>query len=77
LLVESDYPFINDCGPRTWDMVGIMAQARGWRVEEEGEEWKINEDDISVHKESWGTVRRLEVNWQRFIRGGHRKRGKR
>jgi hypothetical protein len=60
-------------------MMCIMAQARGWRIEDESEKWDdaiTDEDVANGHGEHWGAVRRLEANWKRFVRGGHRKRRK-
>ena len=58
LLVESDYPDLNECAGRTWDMVIIVAEIKGWRIEED---WI---DDLEMEK--WGAIRKLEANWRGF-----------
>jgi hypothetical protein len=60
LLIESDFPFLEDCEKRTWDMVQITADLKGWRVEEEWEEGDTGDD--------LGTVKRLSTNWRKFMR---------
>jgi len=63
ILVESDFHQIDDCVQRTWDMVLIVADVKGWPVEAAWEE--IVEDS------QWGVVRRLEKNWREFLQGNH------
>jgi len=63
ILVESDYYDIHHCAERTWEMVLIVAEVKGWQVEDA---W----DDI-VEETEWGAVRRLEDNWKIFKRGCH------
>lgn len=63
LLVESDYDDIDMCTNKTWDMIRIVAEVRGWDIETE---WV---DDLEEDK--WGVVRRLEQNWMRFKQGHH------
>ncbi|EIN13880.1 Metallo-dependent hydrolase, partial [Punctularia strigosozonata HHB-11173 SS5] len=70
ILAESDYHTAAQSGPMTWRMIGVIAQNRGWGVEEE---WSYAEDDVAigVHKSGWGAVRRLEHNWKAFVHGRH------
>ena len=68
ILVESDYPDIDQCTQRTWEMVLTIAEVKGWRVEET---WDYDDDD-GDGEEAWGVVRRLEENWKAFKRGGHK-----
>jgi hypothetical protein len=67
LLVESDYPFVRELASENWWMVETVADVRGWRVERSTEDFGGEEDA----EESWGVVRRLEANWNRFVEGGH------
>lgn len=61
ILVESDYHPVEQCAERTWEMVLIVAEIKGWAVETRWvEEWRM---------EDWGAVRRLKRNWQEFQRG--------
>ncbi|KIY73576.1 TatD DNase family Scn1, partial [Cylindrobasidium torrendii FP15055 ss-10] len=64
LLVESDYNDIDACTPKTWEMVQIIAETKGWALEQVWEE--------AVEEKNWGAVRKLERNWQRFAAGNHR-----
>lgn len=64
LLVESDYHMITQSAQMTWDMLEIVAGTRGWRVEQTAEE-VIRESDEP------GAVRRLMLNWEAFLKGGH------
>jgi hypothetical protein len=64
LLVESDYHMITQSAQMTWDMLGIVADIKGWRVEQSVED-VIQEDGEP------GAVRRLMLNWEAFLRGGH------
>lgn len=65
ILVESDYHDACDAPARTWDMACIVAEALGWPIEDT---W---EDDPERDESEWGVVRRLEVNWHTFVKGGH------
>lgn len=65
IMVESDYHDIDHCTQRTWEMVLIVAEVKGWWVEEN---WDY---DGHEKEESWGVVRRLEENWKAFKKGGH------
>ncbi|KAI0718955.1 TatD DNase family Scn1 [Cerioporus squamosus] len=66
ILVESDFHDIRRSGPYTWHMLRTIAAVKGWAVEEQ---W----DDAAPEEEAqWGAVRRLEENWKKFERGGHR-----
>lgn len=64
ILVESDYHTVEECTLRTWDMVRIVAEIKGWPVELK---WT---DDLQEGAE-WGVVRRLEDNWHKFSAGNH------
>ncbi|KAF9469807.1 TatD DNase family Scn1 [Collybia nuda] len=61
LLVESDYNNIDMCTDRTWDMIKIVAEVKGWQLEEEWIE--------DLDRSKWGVVRKLEENWFNFRRG--------
>ncbi|KIJ22014.1 hypothetical protein PAXINDRAFT_173990 [Paxillus involutus ATCC 200175] len=63
ILVESDYHLVDQCAKRTWDMVLIVAEVKGWSVE------TIWTEDVS--EGDWGVVRRLEKNWKEFQNGNH------
>ncbi|KAF8560110.1 Metallo-dependent hydrolase [Imleria badia] len=63
VLVESDYHPVEQCAERTWEMVLVVAEIKGWAVETT---WV---EDLRV--EDWGVVRRLERNWQEFQKGNH------
>ena len=63
LMLESDYNDAAYVASQTCDMLAIVAEEKGWPIEQS---W---EDDCP--EEKWGAVRRLEANWQRFERGGH------
>ncbi|KZT27697.1 Metallo-dependent hydrolase [Neolentinus lepideus HHB14362 ss-1] len=67
ILVESDIHDIDYCAPYTWSMIKIIADVKGWRVEEQ---WDYD-DEKSTQQEKWGAVRRLEHNWRAFERGNH------
>ena len=62
ILVESDYDNASDAPARTWDMACIVAETLGWPIEEVWEDEPESE---------WGVVRRLEANWDAFLKGGH------
>jgi hypothetical protein len=76
ILTESDFYDIPRCTAQTWDMVKIIAEVKGWRLESS---WDYPADgdgpgDTEVAKEaqeSWGIVKRLEQNWFRFRDGNH------
>ncbi|KAG1754965.1 uncharacterized protein EDB91DRAFT_1325933 [Suillus paluster] len=63
ILVESDCHKIDDSMQRTWDMVLIVAEVKGWPVESSWEE--------VVDESQQGVVRRLENNWREFVQGNH------
>ncbi|KAG1773005.1 hypothetical protein EDD22DRAFT_308366 [Suillus occidentalis] len=63
ILVESDCHKIEDCAQRTWDMVLIVAEVKGWPVESSWEE--------VVDESQQGVVRHLENNWKEFVQGNH------
>ncbi|OAX44929.1 Metallo-dependent hydrolase [Rhizopogon vinicolor AM-OR11-026] len=63
ILVESDFYQIDECVQRTWDMVLIVAEVKGWPVEAAWE--GVIEDS------QFGVVRRLEKNWREFVQGSH------
>ncbi|OBZ79886.1 Cut9-interacting protein scn1 [Grifola frondosa] len=67
ILVESDFHDVQYSAERTWEMLLIIAEVKGWHVEES---W--DEDYEKAGEERWGAVRRLEENWKAFERGGHR-----
>jgi Tat protein secretion system quality control protein TatD with DNase activity len=64
ILAESDFNDINGCTERTWEIIQIIAEVKGWQLEEE---WQDEIEDISA----WGVVRRLEDNWRIFRAGCH------
>ncbi|KAF8586229.1 TatD DNase family Scn1 [Ramaria rubella] len=66
ILAESDYHDVNGSTERTWAMVRIIAEVKGWQVEQE---W-----DTTVPKEHWGAVQKLEENWKVFSQGNHLER---
>lgn len=63
LLVESDYNNVDMCTERTWEMIKIVAEVKGWPLEE------VWADDLD--KSKWGAVRKLEENWFSFRRNHH------
>ncbi|KAH9964264.1 hypothetical protein BC827DRAFT_1266051 [Russula dissimulans] len=65
ILVESDYPNACDAPARTWDMARIVAETRGWPIED------VWENSPPSDESQWGVVRRLEANWHTFVKGGH------
>jgi hypothetical protein len=65
LLVESDYPDAVAAPARTWDMVRIVAETRGWPIED------MWENSPPSDEAQCGIVRRLEMNWCAFVKGGH------
>jgi hypothetical protein len=46
-------------------MACIVADTHGWPIED------VWEDTPPINLSQWGVVRRLEVNWQSFVKGGH------
>ncbi|KAL5534081.1 hypothetical protein ACEPAG_542 [Sanghuangporus baumii] len=64
LLAESDIHDLTQCTKRTWDMVLTIAEVKGWNVEEQWED--------TLDENEWGVVRRLEHNFQNFVKGGHK-----
>ncbi|KAF8899080.1 TatD DNase family Scn1 [Infundibulicybe gibba] len=71
LLAESDYNDVGHCTERTWDMVQIIAEVRGWRIEDKG--WDTVDESYEDEQEI-GVVRRLEQNWRAFRQGQHKAR---
>lgn len=68
MLAESDINHIDLCASRTWEIVNIIAEIKGWRIEEE---WDYSpEDGNETAREKWGVVKRLEANWKQFLGGG-------
>jgi hypothetical protein len=45
-------------------MIKIVAEVKGWAVEQE---WEEVVEDVN----QWGVVRRLEANWRVFEHGNH------
>jgi len=73
MLVESDFNTIDQCTQRTWDMVCVIAEARGWHVESVWNYPDANDGGRSQkegHNKDWGVVKRLEMNWEAFQSGG-------
>jgi hypothetical protein len=63
ILVESDIDDIDKCSERTWQMLQIVAQIKGWHIEDKWME--------EIEEGQWGAVRKLEENWKTFKRGNH------
>jgi hypothetical protein len=63
ILVESDINDVDKCSERTWDMLQIVAQVKGWNIEDKWVE--------EIEEGKWGAVRKLEENWKAFKRGNH------
>jgi len=61
LLIESDWHDITLCTGSTWEILLLIAEVKGWRVEETWEDKPQSEP---------GAVRRIEQNWQAFRSGG-------
>ncbi|KZT54121.1 Metallo-dependent hydrolase [Calocera cornea HHB12733] len=61
LLIESDYNDVTLCTDSVWDVLNLIAEVKGWRVEDTWEEGVQGEP---------GAVRRLEDNWKSFRSGG-------
>lgn len=61
--------------PQTIKMLNIVSEIKGWPIEQEWVDDQ-NLDGISggpkIPESEWGAVRRLEVNWKAFLKGGHR-----
>ena len=66
LLVESDEHTLSRSAQMTWDMLDIIANIRGWRVEQSAE-------DVMREDGEAGAVRRLMLNWDAFLKGGHQR----
>lgn len=43
----------------------MVAETRGWPIED------VWEDSPPLDSARWGVVRRLEMNWHAFMKGGH------
>jgi hypothetical protein len=53
-------------------MACIIADVKGWKVEEDvWDEEEAKTGGNEGHGEAWGVVRRLEMNWRKFLAGGH------
>jgi hypothetical protein len=66
ILAESDIDDVNHCTQRTWDIMLIIADVKGWAVENE---WDTSwSDSIEAERTgaTWGVVRRLKANWRTF-----------
>ncbi|KAL0576710.1 Cut9-interacting protein scn1 [Marasmius crinis-equi] len=63
ILVESDFNDVSMCTERTWEMLKIVADVKGWTLETE---WS---DDVD--ESDWGAVHKLERNWKAFQTGNH------
>lgn len=61
--MESDYDDVQLSTPNTVIMLQEIAEVKGWTVEEEWKETLIESE--------WGTVRKLEANWNAFVAGNH------
>jgi hypothetical protein len=72
---------MDECAPRTWHMLTLVAEIKGWALESAdwaptsdtediGAEAQVAERKQAVHESNWGAVRRLEANWCAFARGG-------
>ena len=67
LLVESDYHNVSESGPRTWEIMEVIARIRGWKVEQTEEEILAD----SPTEEAFGAIRRIQENWRLFEAGDH------
>jgi len=67
-LVESDYNNADMVTQMTWEMVLVVAEVKGWRIEED---WDENQEQGTT-----GAVKQLEENWTRFKVGNHPLRSK-
>ncbi|KAF6766704.1 TatD DNase family Scn1 [Ephemerocybe angulata] len=63
ILAESDYNNVEMCTPQVLQIIELIAEVKGWRIEEEWVE--------ELEEAKWGAVRRLAENWKRFKKGGH------
>ncbi|KAF8309019.1 Metallo-dependent hydrolase [Clavulina sp. PMI_390] len=75
ILVESDCLTIKACGPQTWDILKVVAELRGWRIEQtEADVLDASSDNAEAGEEGngMGAVRRLMLNWELFVNGGHK-----
>jgi len=61
LLVETDWNDITHSTESLWEILMLIAEVKGWRVEETWEEEARGEP---------GAVRRIEQNWSSFRSGG-------
>lgn len=68
LLVESDYNTASETAPRTWSMLETVAEIRGWCIEQSAKEVEEPEGEAET-----GAVRRLMLNWEAFVKGGHQR----
>ncbi|KAF8634941.1 hypothetical protein AX15_000672 [Amanita polypyramis BW_CC] len=68
ILAESDYDNAEMTTQMTWEMLSIIAEVRGWQLEQD---WVQDQEMGKV-----GVVRQLEANWKRFKEGNHPFRGK-
>ncbi|KAJ7193330.1 TatD DNase family Scn1 [Mycena pura] len=59
ILIESDTDSINKCTERCLEILHIVAQVKGWPIEDD---WM---DELEEAER--GAVRRLEANWKTFI----------
>ncbi|GMK54904.1 hypothetical protein CspeluHIS016_0114900 [Cutaneotrichosporon spelunceum] len=76
VLVESDTHDLTRCASLVWGAVRWIAECRGWRLEEGGDDWEMeDEDELFDHRgrlreprpeEVWA-VRTIERNWARFM----------
>ncbi|KAF9785561.1 TatD DNase family Scn1 [Thelephora terrestris] len=75
LLIESDYNTMSELTPQTIKMLNTVSKIKGWPIEQE---WTDDGDidgvgaRLNIPEGEWGAVRRLEVNWKAFLKGGHR-----
>ncbi|KAF7311133.1 TatD DNase family Scn1 [Mycena chlorophos] len=56
LLIESDYNAIEPSTSQCLEILGIVAEVKGWQIETD---WKEEDTDGAVH--------RLEANWKAFL----------
>jgi hypothetical protein len=67
ILAESDFGDVNYCAERTWDMVLILADIKGWQVEKDWDDSWADSDDQEGVRIAWGVVTHLEANWKIFF----------
>lgn len=65
--MESDYAIVTQTAQRSWDILEIIANIRGWRIEQSPEE-VVQEPPAG---EEPGAVRRFMLNWEAFTKGDH------